>query len=149
VAPIVRIAALALVAFALAGCGSSHSAQPPPKGGVTNGGWEVISQGRHAAGETVVRVDALATDPLRLQLRVDASPRASITTTYTVECGQEKAKGGPVPGKTPLTRELRVPNGGGSQEAHGVFCSVSATATKPAGSATTLTLLERPAPTTQ
>jgi len=146
VATFARTAGLGVAILLLAGCGGGSSSKPPPPGGVTSGGWQVISQGRHQAAATVARVSAIATDPLRLRLKVDAHPNVKTQTTYQVQCGDKTVNGAPIGGRTPLTRELTVPTGGGSQGAHGIYCSVFASATKPAGTDMIVTLLERPAP---
>jgi hypothetical protein len=134
-----------VVAF-VAGCGGSSS-HLPPGGGVIAGGWQVISQDGATAGLTVAKVSATATDPARLQLRVNSSPNVTTSTSYQVQCGDKTAYGHGASGHTPLTREMTVPTGGGSQEAHGIYCFVLASATKPADAHMTVTLVERPAPT--
>jgi hypothetical protein len=140
VAPIVSAC---LAVSMAAGCGSSGHV--PPSAGVTAGGWEVISQGRSPAALTVAKASATATDPVRLRLQVNSSPNVSTTTTYEVQCGDKTTYGRGQRGHTPLTREMTIPTGGGSQESHGLYCFVLASATKPAGTHMTVTLLERQA----
>lgn len=136
-------AGLCLLVALAAACGGSS--KPPPPAGPAGGGWEVFSQGTDNRGARVAGADGIATNPERLQVRLNSSPNVSTTARYQVQCGTGVATGSHA-GKTPFTQELKVPSGGGSQESHGLFCSVSVRATKPANAEMTVTLLERPAP---
>jgi hypothetical protein len=136
--------AVGLLVAAATGCGGSSS-KPPPPGGPAGGGWEVFGQGRHNRGATIAGADGIASNPQRLQLRINSSPNVSTRARYQVTCGQGAARGTHT-GRTPFTQELRIPSSGGSQESHGLFCSVSVRASKPAKAEMIVTLLERPEP---
>jgi len=130
----------------LSGCGGSGSSNtPPPRGGPAGGGWEVFGQGSHNRGATTAGADGIASNPERIEFRVNATPNVTTKAHYQVQCGGGASQGTHA-ARTPFTFELPLPSAGGSQESHGLFCSVSIRATKPASAEVVVTLLERPAP---
>jgi hypothetical protein len=136
---------VAVALLAACGGGGKSGSTPPPPGGVVQG-WGIFSQGSHTRGATVAKATGTANDPVRIRMRVDSTPKVDTTTTYQVQCGDKTAYGKSLPGHTPVVRELRIPVGGGTQAAHGLFCFVIGNATKPADAEMTVTLLERAAP---
>ena len=118
-----------------AGCGGSSSGAH----------WEVLSRSVLGAGTSLARADGSATDPAKLQMRVVASPNVTTTVTYDVICGNDTTHGSAT-GKTTFVTPLAVPPGQGSQQAHGRFCDVHVSATRPTATATTVTIEMLPVP---
>ena len=107
---------------------------------MTNG-WQSISGNTFGLGSTTATASVVALNPGRLKMEISSTPDVETSTSYQVHCDQLNSFGPDERATTPLTREIVLPTG--VAKSSDVQCSVTATATKPAGARMTLTLFQQ------
>jgi hypothetical protein len=143
------------LAVAFAGCGGSSSstssfpelgsqkAQGGPAHPGVMDGWVSLSGNTFTTGSTLAEATAVVVNPLRLRMRVDASPDVVTETSYEVDCDEASSQGQKASATTPIVREIEIPRGLRAGRANDVQCTITAQATKPASGSMTLSLFER------
>jgi hypothetical protein len=103
-------------------------------------GWRIIGQGQASGQFTVAAASGVAMKPTAVEMKVTASPNIKTVAHYSIKCrrGSRKGKGsGSVTRSTPIAKAVPLPI------AHPARCSLVASATLPATTKLTVTILAR------
>jgi hypothetical protein len=103
-------------------------------------GWKIIAQGKASGKFTVAAASGVAMRPTAIEMKVRASPNVRTVAGYSIQCrkGSRKKKGSwKAMARTPITKTVTLPI------AHPASCAVVASATLPATTKMTVTILAR------
>lgn len=103
-------------------------------------GWRIIGQGKASGRLTIAAASGVAMRPTAIELKVTASPNIRTVAGYSIQCrkGSRKKRGaGKATARTPIVKAVPLPI------THPAICSVVASATLPATTKLTVTILAR------
>jgi hypothetical protein len=103
-------------------------------------GWRIIGQGKASGRLTIAAASGVAMRPTAIEMKVTASPNIRTVAGYSIRCrnGSRKGRGtGTTTTRTPIVKAMPLPI------THPATCSVVASATLPATTKLTVTILAR------